>query len=152
MKVICKQNKIYDNYEVLVLFKKERPKNIYDDDYYVSERGYYNVGNDIIYDIKIGEEYEVYGIMFFEEKIRYLVICNNSTMPNWIIDDVFEITDYKLPYNWNCNTFVSNNIMGTIIGYKELVIDYNHLLGLMSQNPKDIKIFIEQKEKIEYFI
>ena len=65
---------------------------------------------------------------------------------------MFEIADYKLPYNWHCNTFVSNNIMGTIIGYKELVIDYNHLLGLMSQNPKDIKMFIEQKEKTEYFI
>ena len=68
MKVICKQNKIYDNYELLVLFKKEGQKNIYDDDYYVSERGYYNVGNDIMYDVKIGEEYEVYGIMFFEKK------------------------------------------------------------------------------------
>lgn len=151
MRVICKQNKAYDNYELLVLLNKERPKDIYNDDYYVSERGYYNIGNDIIYDIKIGEEYEVYGIMFFEGKIRYLVMCDNSATPNWIINDMFEITDYKLPYNWYCNNFESNNIKGTIIGYKELVIDYQHLLGLMAQNSKDIKIFSEQKDKIEYF-
>lgn len=150
MKVICKQNKINSNYELLVLFKQEERKNIYDDDY-VSERGYYNVDNDMIYDIQIGKEYEVYGIMFFETRIRYLVICDNSAMPNWIIDDMFEITDCKLPYNWYCNTFVSNNIMGTTIGYKELAIDYKHLLGLMSQSPKDVSIFINQKDKIEYF-
>ena len=150
MRVICKENKIDEKYELLVLFKPEGPKDIYDDDYYVVEAGYFNTPGDTVYDVAIGKEYEVYGIMIFEGIIRYLVICEDIT-PNWITNDMFEIKDYKLPYNWCCNKFVSNNIEGTIIGYKELSNDYQHLLGLMSRNPKDIKIFLDQKDNIEYF-
>jgi len=153
MKVVCNQNKMDKEYEVLVLFKPEGQKDIYDEDYYATESGYYyNVRDDEhVYDITIGKEYEVYGIMIFEGKIRYLVICDNTLTPNWITNDMFEIKDNRLPYNWCCNKFVSNNIEGTIIGYKELSNNYQHLLGLMSRKPDDMKIFLEEKDNTEYF-
>ncbi|MDD2628149.1 MAG: hypothetical protein PHR25_01250 [Clostridia bacterium] len=150
MKVICKQNKMPDDYELLVLFKPEGQKDTHDDNYYAVEYGYYNDFGDKKFDINLNVEYEVYGIMFYKGKTRYLVICEGISVPQWILDDMFEIVDYRFPYNWYCNTFISDNLQGTVIGYKELT-DYQHLLGLMFNYEKDVKKFLDIKEKIEYF-
>lgn len=82
---------------------------------------------------------------------RYLVICDSFSEPNWIQKEVFDIVDSRLAYNWHCNNFVSGNEIGTIIGYNELANNYQHMLDLVSHNQNAIKIFLEQKDKVEYF-
>ena len=154
MRVLCKTNRLTtnNNFEMLVLFKPEGQKDIYDDDYYVTDGGYHDIDSKTVeYDLTPGDSYEVYGIMIYRNIIRYLVICNSFSDARWVQKEIFDITNSKLPYNWYCKNFVSGDDLGTIIGYKELANDYQYLLDLILQKETAVKVFLEYKDNIEYF-
>ena len=150
MKIKCKIN-ILGKIEMLVLIKPYGLKNALDDDCYVLSRDYHDIDHETNgYNLIVGNEYICYGSMYYNNKIRFLVIDENHFIPRWFPSELFEIVDSSLPYNWYCNSFSSDSSVGWIIGFKELANDYNYLLDLIQEIPSAITIFNEAKNNLEY--
>ena len=153
MKVKCVKN-ILQNIEPLVLYKLEKARNENDenDEYYVCSLDYYSIDQSTNgYALRKNSLYDVYGIMFFQSIFRYLVFVPDFSAPQWFPSELFTVVDNRIPYNWHFREFTSNSETGKILGYKELALNYSHLVGLMAQNANDIKVFLNAKKDTEYF-
>ena len=150
MKVKCIINRL-NNVNPFILIKPEGPINEYDDNYYVSSRDYYTIdSNTNGYNLYIDEIYIVYGIMVFQNEMRYL-LATTDIGPQWYPQQLFEIIDSMLPCDFHCGKFPSNNNTGMIISYKELATDYSQLIGLMELSPKAIEKFNVNKIEIDSY-
>lgn len=131
----------------------------------------FNSGKDLPYDsrclnesdetdysfIKIGTEFIVYGLIFFPNRIDYL-ICLEGNNPTWIPANLFEIKDARLPMNWSiCITSTNDNFkvlnesmnIKSIISYTDMVTSISHYTGVIERESEDLKVFFHEKDKID---
>jgi len=106
--------------------------------------------------IKIGEKYAVYGIMFFSHRIEYL-ICPVDSGPLWSPSDLFNIFVKQIPA-WSFCAAKNNlgyrdlsNAFGvnSLIGYESLVSNYSHYVGILERDPIHLKEFYLMKESMD---
>lgn len=95
--------------------------------------------------------YIVYGISMWRFVLHYLVIPENMSLPYWYPADLFEIVDTRLPPELFFRDFRDNDPSERefLLGYKELIQDVSHDIGLMEREVNAIRIFLERKEEIE---
>lgn len=100
-------------------------------------------------DIKLNKKYYVYGIVLFEEEMRYLIYDDTdpAAYPYWYPADLFEICDHALPNNWYFSyDGIQDEGTSAIWGYKELVFSEKHFDGLSELELTEIELFLERKE------
>ncbi|EMC8781285.1 hypothetical protein [Providencia rettgeri] len=107
--------------------------------------------------LTIGSDFTVYGLMFFSNRVDYL-ICLDDNYPIWVPSNLFEVNTQELPNNWSlCITYLNSNYkilddsfgIKSIISYHNLVNNISHYIGLLERNPDDLKLFFLEKKKID---
>jgi len=151
MRVKCVANKLTRKGFLETLIKPGGQKSALDDDFYVIIDNQVVIDNETDgYDLAVDKVYDCYGVMYFKNEVRFLIVNESYFTPKWFPSDLFDIVDSSLPYNWHCNSFNSDSINGWMLGYKELVEDYTYLLDLIQEIPYAITIFNNMKENLEY--
>lgn len=101
------------------------------------------------FSIKIGETYNVYGMLIWNNCLHYFTTDFYQAQPHWYPAELFEVTDTLLPFEWHFNNNLDNG--DAIWGYKELVYDKEHNYNLFEREVKHVNIFIKRKIEIDNF-
>ncbi len=96
------------------------------------------------YDLSIGRDYIVYGILEYDNKKRFL-IQDDSNIPAFHSSKLFQIIDSSLDIEWGTKAYLVNNKQLIITSYCD-ILDYNSLIDLIQENPYAIKSFLDYKE------
>ncbi len=112
-------------------------------------RGGENTGDasKLYFDLTVGQEYVVYGIVVYHGEVRYLV-QNDHGYPEFLPAGLFEISDSDIPICWEIGEMHLSEESIFVIGYSDLVHEYAHLRGLLQLEPRDVKIFLEFKQRV----
>ena len=103
--------------------------------------------------LKIGEEYEVYGLMFKSRQVKYFVEAEGLSVM-WAPSCLFKILDATIPSGWVfCNAKENEAYQGlfesfeiiSMIGYPLLVTDMNHYVGLLERDHIELRKFLDYK-------
>ena len=99
--------------------------------------------------VLINSNYIVYGIIFYEGSILYL-LYDEYKMANWYPAELFEVTEGHIPKGW-CYNFLGYKEFGlsAVWGYNELVNDENHYDGLAEQENSAFELFLKRKTEID---
>lgn len=102
-----------------------------------------NFGIDTIYDVTIGNIYEIYGQMIYGGILYYLIDPDGLYKPNWYPSDLFEIYEGSIPSNWHFKTISGCSVddVSAIWGYFELVENPDHFNSLAEREGMALKIF-----------
>lgn len=98
--------------------------------------------------LKIDREYLVYGIIYYQEGLRYL-IYDDLDLATWYPTELFEVTENKVPETWyyQFEGYQEEGITA-IWGYDELVHSEKHFDGLSEQENEDILLFLKRKREM----
>jgi hypothetical protein len=99
-------------------------------------------------DLIIGKKYNVYGLLFYDDKFKYLIFDENNT-PFWCLNNLFEILDNKISNYWYIKFFQEEYQIDAIWGYYELVNEEEHYDNLLKEN-KD-NLIIEEEKALDIF-
>jgi hypothetical protein len=106
--------------------------------------------------LKVGYEYVVYSMGVWDDYLFYLLKPDHENPdlnidPVWYPFEWFEISDHKIPDKWYFNHIDSDNTnkLSLIWGYKEIVSNHKHHMGIMDRNPTDLKIFYSRKKEMD---
>ncbi len=97
------------------------------------------------YEFTVGLEYYVYGILQYNNQIRYLT-QNDFNACIFAPNALFEITDRSLPYDWSVNTYELEGGTLMIIGYDSLTDGYENLRGIADEEGWAVRKFLDYKE------
>ncbi len=106
--------------------------------------------------LQIGDEYVVYGLMFRFNRVDFLV-CADKTGPYWMPGNLFKILNSTLPSWQIClpvqvpgyqELFATLGIVA-LVGYDDLVGDYQHYVGILERDPVHLQRFYVEKQKID---
>lgn len=107
--------------------------------------------------LTIGENYLVYGLMFSDTGIDYL-ICNTGQNPYWLTSHLFKILDSQLPWQWSiCLTQFSQEYkclfdqlnVEALIGYPDLINSLAHYEGMIEREPEELFKFFKAKMSVD---
>ena len=102
--------------------------------------------------LRVGEGYAVYGLLHFCDRVDFLVGLPEQ-VPFWVPSSLFDLADASLPNGWEfCFTRSRKDYealadvfkIKCIVGYPLLVNDYQHYVGLIEKDPKELRRFIEE--------
>lgn len=113
------------------------------------DAGYTSQGK---FDLELGKEYTVYGINVWSDYVSYLIIPEQSERPSWYPDQLFEITENRMPPDWCVAVFPNGekNDLQLIVGYDEIVNSLDsHYDALIERDPEALAIFNERKSEID---
>ena len=101
------------------------------------------------FDLEIGHEYVVYGIIVSKGLLSYLVI-GTGRFAQWYPAELFRVSQSKLPDNWHFVYFRKDLglLVDAIWGYEELTKP-DHFDGLSDMQPSAINVFVERKKEID---
>jgi len=148
MRITCKNNSLPATmplyFSRTIDFSPKDEDYVYSCDYYTisSAKNGYNV--------TIGKEYKVYGIMFVDNKVRYFVIMDGYSSPRWLPSELFDVSDPQIPFDWKVGSYISNFGEGMYLGYSELT-DYPFMLDLLDGNLDAGKRFCQIRENIDSY-
>ena len=100
----------------------------------------------------IGNSYVVYALLFIFERIDFLVRAPEQP-PFWAPGSLFELVDATIPSGWKfCVTQTHPNYrklfnsfkINYIMGYSLLINEYQHYVGLVEREPREIQRFFEE--------
>lgn len=107
--------------------------------------------------LKIGVRYNVYGILFYQRRVDYL-IDGGVTGPYWMPACLFSITDPCISfefqvadltvaedYRWLCEGYGAR----FLIAYKELARSSKHFEGLIERDTDVLRDFYRHKDAAE---
>ena len=138
MLVICTANKGNNNPLILPINSEHQ----IDETNFVTSCEWYTLNSEISgYNITVGKKYTVIGIIMFKNEIRYLISDDNN-IPGFFPSNLFRIMESYVLYEWEIRIFPIEADQRLVIGYSELTQNYNHLIGLIDNNPNDIKLFL----------
>lgn len=144
MNVICMNNR--DNYPPLVL-PIDQKSNI-SDNRFVSNKEWFTVDKNVIgYNIEIGCKYEVYGILFFTDQIRYL-IQDDRGMPGFFPESLFQIETRDIFFDWKIAQYSVCTGDLFFVGFPELSDGYERLRDLVDQKNDAIFRFLQYKQYV----
>jgi len=98
-------------------------------------------------DLEIGKAYTIYGILFEEGRLKYLL--SDSSFPSWHLARRFEFINELLPPNFYFSFDKSENI--GILSYKEMALQEDHFIELVECVPKAREIFAKRKKQIDEY-
>jgi hypothetical protein len=106
--------------------------------------------------LRIGSEYTVYGLMFLVNRTD-LLVCPDGTGPYWMPGNLFGVLDSALPPWQIClpgqvggyQELFSAFGITALVGYKSLVDDYQHYVGILERDPYHLERFFIEKQTIE---
>jgi len=95
--------------------------------------------------------YTAYGLSYWRRALFYLIV-DNTELPNWYPSDLFEVTDGRLPNNWQFKSYTSygSSPMEATLGYPEL-LDEKHAVGLIEREPVAAAVFYKARVAIDQF-
>ena len=106
----------------------------------------------------IGREYFVFAIIFYANRIDYLISPDNSA-PMWVPSCLFSVVDSRLnsnfhaafidknsPFSWLCENYGAR----FIVGYQKITESFEHFIGLIERNEADLVAFSKQKSLIDF--
>lgn len=104
------------------------------------------------YNLDIGQEYTVYGILVWGGSLRYLIVVLDD-LPGWYPAELLEVVDHLLPLEWYYNfRGYEDNSLYAIWGYKEMVFDTDkHYDALIEREPEALEIFFKRKKEIDEY-
>ena len=144
MKIKCLRS--YGRYEPLVL-PYVYGKSISDLNFIVSHE-WHTIDSEVSgYSLSVSIEYTVYGLLFYRNELRYLIIDNNN-IPGFFPADLFEIIEGYMQFDWEVNEFRIDSDRLFVIGYAELLSDYSKIRDLIDRNSSAIRAFLEYKESL----
>jgi hypothetical protein len=104
----------------------------------------------------VGGKYIVYGLMFMCKRVDYLVSPDDNG-PCWMPGNLFDVLDSFLPdleiclvekdFNYR-RLFTEFGITG-LLGYSELVNNYDHYEGILERNPIHLYRFFTHKKVMD---
>lgn len=102
------------------------------------------------FDLEVGKEYVVYGIILWKDLLSYLVM-GEGMFPHWYPSELFRVTRSELPQGWYFVRFNEDEgfEVNAIWGYKELVDKEDHFDDLSNLEKSAIDIFVERKKQID---
>jgi len=101
----------------------------------------------------VGESYLVYALLFIVDRIDFLVSAPQQT-PFWVPSSLFDLVDARFSVGWEiCITqshtdyraLFDNFRIKYIIGYPLLVNEYQHYVGLIEREPREVQRFMERR-------
>ena len=98
------------------------------------------------YDLSLGSEYLVYGILEYDKEIKFL-IQDDSNIPIFYSSKLFQIIDSNADLEWGTKTILVNDKELLINSYDDL-LNYNNLIDLILKKPQAIKNFLAYKESL----
>jgi hypothetical protein len=123
MNCLCKTNKSTENEEVSATGTRE-----------------------VKYDLTVGDNYKIYSQCVFNKHLMYLLDPADNSKPNWYPAHLFEITDGRIPSNWQFRYYEgSEGDVSAIWGYPELIQIDEHFNDLSEREPAALLIFANRK-------
>lgn len=115
---------------------------------FISSREWYSIDSRVSgYKITLGKKYTVYGILFFKNEIRYL-ICDDDNVPGFFPSTLFEILENYILFDWGINSYQIEDEKILLIGYSDLIKDFEHLRDLIENTPDAVRTFLEYKNSL----
>lgn len=115
---------------------------------FISSREWYSIDSHVSgYKITLGKKYTVYGILFFKNEIRYL-ICDDDNVPGFFPSTLFEILENYILFDWGINSYQIEDEKILLIGYSDLIKDFEHLRDLIENTPDAVRTFLEYKNSL----
>lgn len=107
--------------------------------------------------LKVGGKYLVYGLLSISDRLDFLV-CVSGQNPMWAPSSLFKLLDARIPDGWEiCLTQLKPNYVSlydmfkihSIVGYPSLVNKFEHYVGVLERDPKDVQFFFTEKNRID---
>ncbi len=101
---------------------------------------------------RIGKEYDVYGIMLIRDRIDVL-ISPEGAAPFWVPKQTYNVTDEEMANSWFANIISDNSpytnlnknfCIKMLMGYRRLVCDYQHYVGLLEGVNEELQYFYRE--------
>lgn len=102
------------------------------------------------FDLQIGNEYSVYGIILSKRLLYYLLV-GEGMYPHWYPAELFVITRSDLPPGWHFASFSEQDgyLVNAIWGYEELATRPDHFDDLSNLEPEAIEVFLRRKKEVD---
>lgn len=101
----------------------------------------------------VGNEYYVFGVIFYVNRVDYLVSHADSA-PIWVPSCLFSVVDSKIDSGFYAAEINKDNEFEWlfthygarfIIGYREITESFQHFVGVLERTPEDLLIFETMK-------
>lgn len=112
------------------------------------EESYASLSSD--FDLEIGKEYIVYGIILWKGFLLYLIL-GEGMFPHWYPSELFSVTRNEMPPDWYfvCRREEEGFEVNAVWGYEELVNAEDHFDELSNLEKRAIELFVERKKQID---
>ncbi len=120
------------------------------------------------YPLTVGENYPVYGIMFYDGEIRYLISGDNG-IPFFFPNSMFRISQPQIPFDWTiaeyqieksdcwtekrsaeeCN--LGKKVKLFLLAYDTLTENYTNLIELISCCPQAVRTYLKYKDSLKSY-
>ena len=121
------------------------------DDNFVASTEYLSPNGTIAgYNLSVGEEYLVYGILVTEGQIRYL-ICDKDNEPAFFPAQLFSITNSMIMFDWEFNIYQWSDGECAVWGDSSFAKDYHYFVDLINKTPRAMQRFLDYKATIESY-
>jgi hypothetical protein len=118
-----------------------------------AERFVGGLSRDSEFNLRIGEEYSVYGIGLWDGLLSFLIVGERSEVPLWYPAEAFALTENSIPKNWYLAKFDHDDKNGLqlIMGYDEIVnsIDVHHDALLDDREVNALRVFFGRKDEMD---
>ncbi len=88
----------------------------------------------------MGQAYDVYAMAFWDSGLVILVV-DDTSVPRWQPIELFEITDHRLPADWEFDIGGPSNMLKAIWGYSTMIHDPDHHDSLSELEPVALDVF-----------
>jgi len=101
--------------------------------------------------LRVGENYEVYALLFVFDRVDFLVRAPEQP-PFWVPNSLFRLVDSTVPSDWefcitrSCVAYkpvFDEFKISYVMGYPLLVQEYKHFVGIIERDPVELQRFFE---------
>jgi hypothetical protein len=115
----------------------------------------------INWDLVVGKTYIVYAISVWKRELAYLIIpvfldeenlpesSDEEDLPSWYPAELFQVITPRLPRFYFAIFENDPRGLNALWGYKELIEDYHHYVGLIDREPEALKTFSQRRMEID---
>ena len=146
MTVTCSMNSINES----ALLLPTKANMALDDDNFVVLMGYTVDSLTTEYHISVGVEYQVYGILFHKNQIRYLV-QDDDARPIFCPDQLFRVQQANVSWDWEIESFVVDDAPLALVGYPAMEGGYDELIKLAFRENAAVKRFLKYKDYLQTY-
>jgi hypothetical protein len=100
------------------------------------------------FDLTVDREYVGYGICLWLGILVYLIVGEGG-QPSWYPAELFQVSQSSIPDCWHYGFFSERADVKAILGYSELVNDYDHFDQLSGLEQSALEIFFKRKQEID---